>query len=358
MTTSPLELIRAALRADIPVLLWGAPGTGKTAGLRALAVDEGAHLETLIGSTLDPIDVSGFLRATPGGVVQDPPPWARRLREALDRKQPAWLFLDELSCAPSAVQAALLRVVQERQVGDVSLAGCRVIAAANPADFAADGGILSAASANRFLHIEWNVDLNAWAAGELAGWGQRRTAAEAHASARIVAFIRRHPSALLAPPDSTEARGRAWPSPRTWSAAARLLAYAPTAMAEVAVAAAVGHAAAVEWAEWDRAASLPDPEDLLNGRAALPDRGDQLTAALGAVVAAALSDHVQRDARIERAWQLLSAVRPDQALVAARALIDATGVVPEIARALGCRIIAARNQVAAKVAEAEEAKES
>src|SRR5262249_29844746 len=62
--------------------------------------------------------------------------WARRLTET----GYGLLFLDELTTAPPAVQAAMLRVVLERAVGDVELpAAVRVVAAANPAGQAADG---------------------------------------------------------------------------------------------------------------------------------------------------------------------------------------------------------------------------
>ena len=57
------------------------------------------------------------------------------------------LFLDELSTAPPAVQAALLRVVLERVVGDLTLPDeVAVVAAANPPDQAADGWDLSGAA--------------------------------------------------------------------------------------------------------------------------------------------------------------------------------------------------------------------
>jgi len=161
--TGTLPIVRACLDADVPVLLWGPPGVGKTCALRQMATDAGAHLEVLIGSTLDPIDVGGYLVPGKGGKIRStPPPWTYRIRKALDAKRPAWLLLDELSCAPPSVQAALLRVVAERRAGEIDLAGCRVVAASNPADTAADGGELSAAMANRWAHVTWQVDAAAW----------------------------------------------------------------------------------------------------------------------------------------------------------------------------------------------------
>ena len=85
-----------------------------------------------------------------------PPDWAVRLVRA----GRGLLFLDELSTAPPAVQAALLRVVLERRVGALQLpAGAvRIVAAANPRVGAADGWELSPPLANRFVHLYWMHD--------------------------------------------------------------------------------------------------------------------------------------------------------------------------------------------------------
>lgn len=335
-----IQTVKALIDADVPVILWGPPGVGKTSAVRALAEQTGARLEVLIGSTIDPVDVGGYLVPDVHGVVRSsPPPWARRLRDALDAGRSSWLFLDELSCAPPSVQAALLRVILDRRVGELDLGGCRVLAAANPSDTAADGGDLAAATANRFAHVEWTVDPAAWVRGTLAGWGKPIAPATARAAARVCAFIRRSPQALLAVPKDAEASARAWPSPRSWSAAIAALAHASQNSARAVVAACVGDAAASEWATYDAAADLPDPEDVLAGRAKLPSRGDQCHATLFAVVAAALADHPDRARRIDQVWQFLAEVRPDVALTSAAALLDATGDVPDVARDLGRRIL-------------------
>jgi hypothetical protein len=332
MTTS-LDVIRACLRADVPVLVWGSPGTGKTASILALAREEGAHLETLIGSTLDPIDIGGYLVPPARGrdVISVPPPWARRIRESLAHGQPTWLFLDELSCAPPSVQAALLRVVHERRVGEVDIRGCRVLAAANPADSAADGGSLSPATANRFAHVDWVVDVGAWCAGTLRGWGDGHPSPRAaNIAASVAAFVQAHPASLSAMPESEEARGRAWPSPRAWSALVRAVAEVSDA-AIGAVARAIVGPAGDEWVTYHVARDLPDPEDVLEGRVPLPTRGDRAAATLVAVVAAVSTMRPDRDARIERAWNVLVSARADVAVTAARALLAVSERIPQAA---------------------------
>jgi hypothetical protein len=335
-----MNLIKALVQADVPVLLWGPPGVGKTASLLAMADSDDCHVEVLVGSTLDPIDVGGYLVPDSSGTVRStPPPWARRISAALADGRKAWLILDELSCAPPSVQAALLRVVNERRVGECNISGCRVMAAANPSDTAADGGSLSAATANRWAHLDWSVDAKAWSQGELSGWGFRGGGTGlASARASITAYISRNPTSLLQVPKDA-AQERAWPSPRSWSAAARALAVAPAELAVAAVSACVGPGAANQWAEWRLQNDLPDPEDMLSGKAKVPDRGDRAYAALFAVVSCAGTEHPQRDSRMAKAWKILSGCRPDISLGPASSLLDMSdGEVPPEAMGLAARL--------------------
>ncbi|MPY96333.1 MAG: AAA domain-containing protein, partial [Acidimicrobiia bacterium] len=140
-----------AVAAGVPVLLWGAPGTGKTSALRAMAGAAGLPCEVVIASIREPSDFAGLPIVVDGDVRFAPPAWARRLAEAGE----GLLFLDELSTTPPAVQAALLRVVLERVVGDLALPeAVAVVAAANPPEQAADGWDLSPPLANRFCHLD------------------------------------------------------------------------------------------------------------------------------------------------------------------------------------------------------------
>src|SRR3974377_1526930 len=148
------EALGVAVAAGVPVLLWGAPGTGKTSAIRAMAQAMDLPCETVIASIREPSDFAG-LPIVVGDVVRfAPPAWARRLAEA----GRGLLFLDELSTAPPAVQGALLRRRQGGGVGPPP----------HPPEQPADGWALSAPLANRLCHLAWQANPRAVADG-LAG---------------------------------------------------------------------------------------------------------------------------------------------------------------------------------------------
>src|SRR3982751_5929284 len=195
-----LEALTLAVAADLPVLLWGEPGIGKTAALTQLAESLGLPLTTVIASVHEPSDFSGLpvVGDDPAvqGVPMAPPDWAVRLARA----GRGLLFLDELSTAPPAVQAALLRLVLERRIGALTLPpGVRIVAAANPRSSAADGWELSAPLANRFVHLQWAFDHDVVVRGLGGVWPLARLPElDAGRLGEAVAFARRAVCGLLA----------------------------------------------------------------------------------------------------------------------------------------------------------------
>ncbi|GAA3475324.1 MoxR family ATPase [Nonomuraea roseola] len=322
-----MDALAVAVTANLPVILWGAPGTGKTSSVLALGASLGLPVEVVVGSIREPSDFAGLPVIREGGTWLAPPRWAERLARA----GRGILFLDELTTAPPAVQAAMLRVVLERTVGDLALPGeVRIVAAANPPEQAADGWELSAPLANRLIHLDWRVSAVSVAEGftggfavpEVGAWPAPSLAAVGRAKALVGAFLRVRPELVLAVP---EGPARAWPSPRTWELAATAVACAHGEVAAELVRGAVGDAAGFELLSWLRDLDLPDPETLLSDPGApLPERLDRVHAVLGSVVA-----YVAADGGAEtwqRAWPLIARVArrtPDVAAGAARSLAAA-----------------------------------
>ncbi|MFE9925018.1 AAA family ATPase [Streptomyces sp. NPDC005774] len=324
-TTEPrpdtqLEALTLAVAADLPVLLWGEPGIGKTAALTQLAAALDLPLTTVIASVHEPSDFSGLpvVGDDPAeqGVPMAPPDWAVRLVRA----GRGLLFLDELSTAPPAVQAALLRLVLERRIGALRLPpGVRIVAAANPRASAADGWELSPPLANRFVHLQWIHDHGVVVRG-LGGTWPRATLPrldpeklpEAVDLARraVCGFLTARPPLVHRLPDNETRRGGPWPSPRSWDMTLRLIAFATAAgsardVLSLLVRGTVGDGPGLELlASLDRM-DLPDPETLLADPAGaeLPERGDLRQAVLDGVVAAVRAR--PEKSRWDAAWALL-----------------------------------------------------
>ncbi|MGW3102114.1 AAA family ATPase [Streptomyces sp. NPDC001100] len=324
-TTEPrpdnqLEALTLAVAADLPVLLWGEPGIGKTAALTQLAAALDLPLTTVIASVHEPSDFSGLpvVGDDPAeqGVPMAPPDWAVRLVRA----GRGLLFLDELSTAPPAVQAALLRLVLERRIGALQLPpGVRIVAAANPRSSAADGWELSPPLANRFVHLQWTHDHEVVVRG-LGGTWPRATlplldpeklpGAVDYARRAVCGLLTGRPKLVHQLPSSEARRGGAWPSPRSWDMAVCLTAFATAAgssreVLSLLVRGTVGDGPGLELLAAVDRMDLPDPETFLADPAAgeLPERGDLRQAVLDGVVAA-VRNRPDR-ARWDAAWALL-----------------------------------------------------
>jgi MoxR-like ATPase len=107
-----------AIKANVPVILWGAPGQGKTSVIKNFADKSGRKLEIILASIREPQDFIGLPALVDGEMRFMPPEWAKRLAS---ESNGGILFADEVNTAPPSVQAALLRVCLEKVAGDFDL---------------------------------------------------------------------------------------------------------------------------------------------------------------------------------------------------------------------------------------------
>lgn len=304
--------IVAAARSNVPLLVWSDPGLGKTALAESAASvltytlpDGSVHPYRFISfsaAVLDPVYLGGVPMASPdGGSLQFM--LAGDFASLTDPSAPPTLLLvDELNRCSGPVMNLLLRLMQERMVGQYRLnPGVRIVATANPADSGARP--ISAALANRVIHLRLSPsDL-------IDGWHQwMRGQSPAHQL--ISAFLERRPELAHAFPKSAAQQEGAWPSFRSWDNVGRLLSSmtptrrlpdgSPAALsvsdfrpflsspdgdaAALLCEGLVGGGPVVELFQWLRSADIPHPADTLSGKAGFSSDLSVLTAQIISVV--------------------------------------------------------------------------
>lgn len=332
-----IAALALCVAANAPVALWGPPGQGKTSVMKQIADAYGIHMETVIASIREPSDFAGLpiVDSVSSTVTLAPPKWARSVSDA----DQGLVFFDEISTAPPAVQAALLRVVLDRVVGDLEMPSeVRIVAAANPPDMAADGWDLAPPMANRFVHLTWRLDASVVREGFSIGWPEvnipviedddRLDALLRRSYTMVGSFIGVRSELLTQIPTDSSAAGMAFPTPRSWETVARLNAYCDAVGANASVRSllligTVGTGAATEFLTYLDNIDLPDPEDLLKDPEAFivpSDRPDKVYAIAAMVHAAVVSKSTKE--RWEAAGDIYASIaeagHPDIAYVTAR----------------------------------------
>ena len=310
MIAETREALVVCVEAAIPVILWGPPGVGKSSMVSAVATELGLHLETVIASIREPSDFAGLPFRVGSSVAFAPP----RSAQAVVDHGGGIVFYDEISTAPPAVQAALLRPILDGVVGDLELPkATRTIAAANPPDTSAGGWELSLPLANRFCHLVWDVSPHEVARGLALGWepemnyesGKDMTAKvddtgvpDIRASLGAVgAFLHTRPDLVLVVPTSYAHEG-GFPTPRSWEMAGRLLAVARSRACSPAVirkliVGCVGAGAATELLYYLERLDVPAPEVILadpDGWEIPSQRGDLVYAVVSSTMSLATSE--------------------------------------------------------------------
>lgn len=274
-TTDAAHAIQLALFANIPVALWGAPGTGKTSLLRSIAHKMGWPLYTTTAAIHDPADFAGMSFLSGGTLtahtMRAPLEWAVTLAgEAVKHEGNGLVFFDDVGFAPLQVQNALLQIVLERRVDQFQLpAGVRCAVALDPIATVPDASALTAPLANRMTHLAWVPEASWWLAGFRSEWSldldpfprdwERCLPA---ARQRVADFIERRPELLNFEPGDPDAQSGPWPSGRTWDMLSRLLAACDaigsrTDVRWLLATGAVGRDAGGDYLEWERSVHAP-----------------------------------------------------------------------------------------------------
>ena len=235
------QAFQIALQANIPVILWGLDGQGKSSYISAVceALDWGSG--TLIGSTCDPTDVGGLPVIVDGQHMRRIP--HRIFAEACEAAQedrPYVVFLDEMNGSPPAVLSSMLNLLTAYEAGDTKLPdSARFVAAANPPHIAVNASDFQPPTCTRMVHLDWVLAEDTWDAGMLGDWpvpAIKRLPESwengiPQARALVVAFRKRFPECFHVEP-TQQYLNKPRSTPRTLDYLARLVAAAESANAK------------------------------------------------------------------------------------------------------------------------------
>lgn len=339
-TALQLNRFAIAIQAGKPVMLDGPPGTAKTALAEAIVrsiaskSDEKWAFVGKIASHLDPSDFGGLPYVGDKYVQMKVYEWAYNLSKEVLGNGRALVFIDEFRYAPKSVQDSILQMIHEGKVGDVQLGPNVSRAAATNSARISSSAPMSPAMVNRFCVLPFTMDAEYWVNAALNGFPDPVVPIVPtfwkdfipENLAIVASFIQKYTSMAYQEPQSEEQWESPWPSYRSWTNAAELLAAVQSAdlgdeIGLGLVSGCVGAGAADSFFNYRRTLDLPKPADLLKVAekdpskvaAMLPKRGDQLYATLNSVVSFVIAQGSRTD-NIDKlwtaAWVVLGAV-PD-----------------------------------------------
>lgn len=266
------------------IFLWGPPGIGKSAIPKQIASEEKIGFLDTRASQHDPTDFRGIPAVIDGKAEWLPPQDIPYIGNDLLPERGIWL-LDELTSAPPLVQAVLYQATLDHRIGEHLLkAGWTVIAAGNRIEDRAVVYRMSTALANRFTHIEFEVNLEAW-----SDWALR-----SGVDPNIVGYINYKPEVLFSfNPESSE---KAFPTPRSWEFASKIMQLGLNQqMFTETLNGTIGQGATAEFMSFLRLQTeLPDIDEIFKGSDFVPKKLDLKYALVAALAAKATKKQFER----------------------------------------------------------------
>ena len=197
-----------AARELPPLMVWGAPGLGKSSILRDAADALGIGFIDVRLAQREPVDIRGLPVPGPDGVK-----WLVASEWPRDPASRGIILFDEITAADRSLQVAAYEFILDRRLGELYRVpdGWYICAAGNRTEDRAVSTTMSSALANRFLHVELQEDVESWIA-----WARTH---DIHPS--VTGFIRFRPECLFRQEGENLERG--WPTPRAWERTSRML---------------------------------------------------------------------------------------------------------------------------------------
>jgi len=191
-----------------PLMVWGAPGLGKSSIIRDLAREYGVGFIDIRLAQREPVDIRGLPVPDKDGVK-----WLVSSEWPRDPDSRGIILFDELTAADRSLQVAAYELILDRRLGDLYTVpeGWYICAAGNRTEDRAVATTMSSALANRFLHVELQSDVECWIQWALGH--------DVHPT--VIGFLRARPELLFVQKDENLERG--WPSPRSWERVSSML---------------------------------------------------------------------------------------------------------------------------------------
>lgn len=253
-STALARLLAVSIRERLPVLLTGAPGTGKSDIVAQAVHAVGADMILSHPAVADPTDAKGLPWKSTDSDSATFLPFGDLARALAATKPTVW-FLDDLGQASPAVQASFMQLLLARRVNDHVLPDhITFIAATNRrTDRAGVSGILEPVKSRFATIVELEPHIDDW-----RDWAVRNGVAH-----EVIAFLRFMPQHLINFKPTADMTNS--PCPRTWFRVSQWLkADLPRDLEFAAYAGAVGEGAALEFLSFLKLArDLPDLDEII-----------------------------------------------------------------------------------------------
>ncbi len=201
------KILKQCFHANVPPLIWGRHGIGKSQIVQSLANElEFGFVDLRLGQ-MEVGDLIGLPAKEDGRTVWLRPSWFPKEKTA------GILFLDELNRARLDVLQAIFQLVLERKLHTHVLPeGWKIVCAANPSGGDYFVNELDPALLDRFLHVYFRPEKEEW-----LEWGRETGKIRSEISSLIAAYPH------LLGSESSEISLEVLPSPRSWEMLSRML---------------------------------------------------------------------------------------------------------------------------------------
>lgn len=317
---SPKQLAAALpglLDANVPCIIWGPPGIGKSRIIHQLATGRQWPVVDIRAVLLDPVDLRGL------PVPDKENNTSRWLPPEFLPNNEDWeglLFLDEIAQAPQLVQNSLMQLVLDRRVGEYTLPeGARIVAASNRQEDRAGAHQIQAALRNRFIHLDLEVNFEEW-----MEW-----AIHSGIATPIRSFLNFKQMLLCKfDPNSPD---KAFPTPRSWEFVSKVFSHTPDDLRQSIFAGCVGMGTAVEFMAFIKLYDqLPNVDKILKDPEGAPVPTE--TAVVCALIGA-LSDRavkLKKDKKIKDIAPMLKYANRLAAEYSVKLMREVAMLVPEV----------------------------